>query len=206
MVPQDRLTVAKGLSLGQRNKGAVDINACDIILRSDLHELLPSVLICFPKRGLLWELGVQGLPAALQWIQIPMTVINVLRRHPSLTNSCFIWKFPSSRVSKLSLLTSPHLSSQLLPSSAWNIFYLVISGFIESINTSQNCISLLGIQQNLTWWKTAYQRKLRLKNWGGGKMDRAEVKAKAEAGRNLWRRHLRSILAGCQNMKWKFPW
>lgn len=204
VVPQTRITVAKGLSLGQRNKGAVNINVCDITLRSDLHELLPSVFICFPKRGLLWELGVQGLPAALQWIQILMTVINVLRQHPSLTNSCFIWKFPSSGVSKLSLLTVP-----IFPLNSFPLLFGIsfTSWLVASLNPSTLVrIASVSWAFSKTWpdGKQPTKENSVWKNWGGGKMDRAEVKAKAEAGRNLWRRHLRSILAGCQNMKWKF--
>lgn len=54
---------------------------------------------------------------------------------------------------KYSLLTStplPHLSSQPPSFFVWNNFHLMISDFIQSINTGQNYISPLGIQQNLT--------------------------------------------------------
>jgi hypothetical protein len=61
----------------------------------------------------------------------------------------------------------------------------MISYFIKSINTDQNYLSLLSIQQNLTWRKTVYQRKFNLQCVERGKKDIAKVEAGAQE-KNLW--------------------
>lgn len=54
VVPQDRIMIARGFSIDKREKSAVDIDACSVTQRSDLHEPLLPVLISSPKRRLLW--------------------------------------------------------------------------------------------------------------------------------------------------------
>lgn len=82
-----------------------------------------------------------------------MTAINIFHHTHTLHTAVFVWNLPNSRVRKV---LPPHLhtpASSLLstPFFLWNNFHLMISDFIQSINTGQNYISLLGIQQNLTW-------------------------------------------------------
>lgn len=80
------------------------------------------------------------------WWQLMYSIITHV-----LHIAVFVWNLPSSKVRKQAPPQKLHRSSQLHFSFIWNNFQAMISDFIQSVNTSQNYISLLGIQQNLTW-------------------------------------------------------
>lgn len=138
-----------------------------------------------------------------------MTAINVSHQHPCLTYSCFFLKFAKFKNQRATLssqvpsfLSAPFLSPSTL---VWNNFHLMITDFIQSINTGQNYIILLGIQQNLTWWKTAYKGNSHTegqgqrKEWGKGQ---SRVKLRHEE--SFQERDFTSNSVYSQNMKWHF--